>query len=315
VPGTLTAPTARGRWPAVVLLAGSGPTDRDWNSPALAARNGSGRLLAAELASRGHVVLRFDKAFAGANTGLALDALTLDTYRDEGLAAVAFVRARPEVRADRVFVAGHSEGGIPATRVALAVRPALAGVIYLSSAVRPMRDIILEQIEGNLRQPGAGIEGPRIAAEMATLRAALAAFGAGHAVDPAAATTIPALQRVVAGLVAPATAPLMRELLAYDTAAHAAALAPPVLVLTGGKDVQIDPARDARYLVDALARAHRQVTFHLAPDADHVLKHEPRSLGVLRADRFAVQHRYNADDRALDRDAVEALVTWLDTPR
>jgi alpha-beta hydrolase superfamily lysophospholipase len=110
----------------------------------LATHNGSGKLLASELASRGAVVLRFDKAGAGKNPGPPLAEFTIDTYRDEALAAIAIERARPDVRPDRVFVAGHSEGGVHATRVALVATPALAGVIYLSSASWTMADTLTQ---------------------------------------------------------------------------------------------------------------------------------------------------------------------------
>ena len=310
VPGTLVAPSVRGPWPAVVLLAGSGPTDRDWNSPLLPARNGSGKLLADELARHGVVVLRFDKAAAGTNPGPSLDQLTIDTYRDEAAAAIALVRGRADVRADRVFVAGHSEGGIHATRVA-AVAPGIAGVIYLSSASRTMADILLTQLEGNLRNPLAGLTDAQVAAELASLRAALDAFLTGQPVDPKAASTIPKLQQLVAGLTRPATAVLTRALLGFDNAAEAAKLAAPLLVVSGGKDVQVDPELDGRRLAEALRGARRDVTFHIAPDADHVLKHEPKSLAALRADLLAAQTGYNAEGRVLDADAVGAIVAWL----
>jgi dienelactone hydrolase len=151
--GTLALPKAAGRWPAVLLLAGSGPTDRDWNNPLIATRNGSGALLATELARHGAVVLRFDKAGSGKNPGPPLDQWTLDTYRDEAAAALALLRARPEVRADRVFVAGHSEGGLHATRLAEVARPPLAGVLNLASISRTLIDTTLAQIEAQMRNP------------------------------------------------------------------------------------------------------------------------------------------------------------------
>src|SRR5206468_511457 len=61
IPGTLTRP-AHGTGPGLLLMAGSGPTDRDWTSPLLAGKNGSARQLAEALAARGIVSLRFDKA-------------------------------------------------------------------------------------------------------------------------------------------------------------------------------------------------------------------------------------------------------------
>lgn len=311
VPGTLVRPRALGPRPAVILLAGSGPTDRDWGSPLLATNNGSGKLLADELASRGAVVLRFDKAGAGKNPGPPLERFTIDTYREEALAAIAFVRALPGVRADRVFVAGHSEGGVHATRVALVAHPPVAGVLYLASAARPMAEAMLTQIEGNLRNPAAGLDDTAIRAELTTLRAALGDLLAGRRVDAGRASTIPQLQQLVTALAAPRTLRLTRQLLAFDNAAIAPRLAVPVLVLCGGKDVQVDPDLDARLLERTLRAAGRDVTFHLAPEADHLLKHEPRSLAELRADLVAVQHHYNAIDRTLDANAVQAIVDWL----
>src|SRR5262249_44124293 len=95
IPGTLVHPEPV-RGPGVLLLAGSGPTDRDWNSPLLPGKNGSARLLAEALAARGMTVLRFDKAFSGKNPNLPITDLTLDTYRDEASAALDFLRARAE---------------------------------------------------------------------------------------------------------------------------------------------------------------------------------------------------------------------------
>src|SRR5262249_19474855 len=97
VPGTLVLPAKRPAAP-IVLMAGSGTTDRDWNTPLITSKNGSGKLLAEALAKRGYAVLRFDKAAIGANK-VAPGSVTLDTYRDEGRAALAFLRTRPEVDA------------------------------------------------------------------------------------------------------------------------------------------------------------------------------------------------------------------------
>lgn len=311
VPATLVRPEAAGRYPAIVLLAGSGPTDRDWGSPLLATNNGSGRLLADELASRGAVVLRFDKAGAGKNPGPPIEKFTLDTYREEALAAIAFVRARADVRGDRTFVAGHSEGGVHATRAALVAKPPVAGVIYLSSAVRTMADTILTQLEGNLRNSGLKLDDARVRAEMASLRAAFSDFLAARPVDPMKASTIPQLQGLVAGLTGGPGAQLARDLLGFDNAAEAPKLGMPVFIVNGGKDVQIDPELDARVLERAFRTAERDVTLHIAANADHVLKHETKTLAELRADLVYVQNHYNAVDRTLDEDFVHALVAWL----
>src|SRR5690349_16606315 len=116
--GTITSPKAPGKWPAILIHAGSGPTDRDWNSMLLPAKNGSGALLATELSKHGAVVLRFDKLGTGKNVPATGEELTLDRYRDDAYAAFAFLKARPNVRTDAVFLVGHSEGGLHVTRLA-----------------------------------------------------------------------------------------------------------------------------------------------------------------------------------------------------
>lgn len=305
--GTVTAPKASGKWPGVILLAGSGPTDRDWNSALIPTRNGSGALLATELSQRGAVVLRFDKV--GTNKNVPTGEVTFDTYRDETLAALTSLRARSNVRPEAIFVLGHSEGGLHATRLAQVQK--VAGVGYLSSLSRPEGETMLAQIEKQLRNPMAKLSDKAVEQEMDGLRTAFADFLAGKPVDPENASRIPQLQQLLKSLVNPATAKLLRPLLAFDNAAEAAKVTGPFFVSVGGKDLQIDLEHDTRRLEKSLRDAGRDVTFHLSPDADHVLKHETKTLEQLRADPLGAQNAYNAEDRVLDDDFVKALVAWL----
>ncbi|HLL22718.1 MAG TPA: alpha/beta fold hydrolase [Kofleriaceae bacterium] len=313
IPGTIAAPKSPGRWPAVLLLAGSGPTDRDWNSPLIATKNGSGKLLATALAQRGAVVLRFDKAGSGKNAGPLLATWTMDTYRDEATAGLALLRARADVRSDRVFVAGHSEGGIHATRLAAIAEPPVSGVVYLASASRTMAETILSQIEKQLHNPLAMLSAKAIDQEMAGLRQAFASFLAKKPVDPQKASRVPQLQQLVAQLINPDTAAVTRALLAFDNAVEAAKLAGPFYVSAGGKDMQVEPERDAKRLAEALRAAGKDVTYHLSRDADHVLKHQPDTVEQLRANAQAAADAYNAEGRVLDADFIAALATWLGT--
>jgi len=313
VPATVVTPTEPGPWPGIVLLAGSGPTDRDWNSPMLPAKNGSGKLLAEELAKHGAVVIRYDKAGVGGNPGVPIADFTLDTYRDEQVQVLAALRARPDVRKDRVFVVGHSEGGLHATRLALVAAPDVAGVIYLSSAARSMAATMMTQLEGQLRGPQAGLPPAMVDAELASLRAAFSDFFAGKPVDPAAASKLPPLQQLVAQLVSPKTAPLMRGLLGFDNLAEAPKLTVPVLIVNGARDMQIDPELDAKALHAAFLAAKRDATLHISPDADHVLKHETATKEQMRADLQKFQDGYNAPGRELDADLVAAVIGWLAT--
>jgi pimeloyl-ACP methyl ester carboxylesterase len=301
--GTIVHPEAPGPWPAVLMLAGSGAEDRDWNTKLGEGTNGSGALLAPELAKHGAVVLRFDNAGSGKTPGPPTG-WTLDTYRTEALAGVALLRARSDVRRDRVFVVGHGEGGIHATRLAQVVQP--AGIIYLTAASRPMTETLLAQLERYLRGPYAQLSEAAIAQELDGLRHALADFIAGKPVDVTQASHIPGVQAFLDQAFAPSTAGVFRGLLAFDNAVEAAKLDGPFYIAAGGKDRRNDLELDARRLDKSLRAAGKDVTFHISPDADRVLKHEPRTLAEARE-----EDRENAAGRVLDKDFLDSLVAWL----
>jgi pimeloyl-ACP methyl ester carboxylesterase len=309
IPGTLVHP-ASGTGPGLLLLAGSGPTDRDWNSPLLPGKNGSARLLAEALAARGVTVLRFDKAFSGRNPGLPIADLTLDTYRDEATAALDFLRARAEVDPARVFVAGHSEGGIHATRLAQSAGDRIRGVILISAPGQSLREVLEVQLERNVLA-GAGLTPEQIEAEMVPIRTALRSFVAGQDVDPKSASSRPQIVQILSALMAPMVARIGRALASFEPAQVAAGIAVPVLVLQGGKDVQVDPVENAERLVAARRSAGKSVDYHKSPLADHVLKTEPRSLEEIRANLQLLLTTYNSPDRALDDDMLEALARWI----
>jgi len=309
IPGTLVHP-ASGTGPGLLLLAGSGPTDRDWNSPLLPGKNGSAKLLAEALAARGVTVLRFDKAFSGRNPGLPISDLTLDTYRDEATAALGFLRARAEVDPARVFVAGHSEGGIHATRLAQSAGDRIRGLILISAPGRSLAEVLEVQLERNVLA-GAGLTAEQIEAEMVPIRTALRSFVAGQDVDPKSASSRPQIVQILTALMAPMVARIGRALASFEPDRAAAEIAVPVLVLQGGKDVQVDPAENAERLVAARRSAGKPVDYYKSPLADHVLKTEPRPLEEVRANLQLLMTMYNSPDRALDGDVLEALARWI----
>jgi pimeloyl-ACP methyl ester carboxylesterase len=266
--------------------------------------------LAEALAARGVTVLRFDKAFSGRNPGLPIADLTLDTYRDEATAALDFLRARAEVDPARVFVAGHSEGGIHATRLAQSAADRIRGVILISAPGQSLREVLEVQLERNVLA-GAGLTPEQIEAEMVPIRTALRSFVAGQDVDPKSASSRPQIVQILSALMAPMVARIGRALASFEPAQVAAGIAVPVLVLQGGKDVQVDPVENAERLVAARRSAGKSVDYHKSPLADHVLKTEPRSLEEIRANLQLLLTTYNSPDRALDDDMLEALARWI----
>jgi len=144
LPGTLTVPNGAGPFPAVVLVHGSGPNDRDETVSAVKVFKD----LAEGLASRGIVVLRYEKrtrqyaAKTGANSKLTIQ----DETVDDAVAAAALLRKQPEVDPKRVYLVGHDLGGYIAPRIA-EEDGKFAGMVILAGNARPLEDVTVEQAE------------------------------------------------------------------------------------------------------------------------------------------------------------------------
>jgi hypothetical protein len=164
LPGTLTLPkkskSAQGPFRAIVLVHGSGPNDRDESI----AGSKVFKDLAWGLASRGFAVLRYEKVTkAHPKEWLAKvgDGVTLDNETtNDAVAAAAWLRKRPEIDGKRVYVLGHSQGGLAAPRIAKA-DPALAGIVIFAGPTRAFEDLALSQFEYIATIPGANGEGAK----------------------------------------------------------------------------------------------------------------------------------------------------------
>jgi fermentation-respiration switch protein FrsA (DUF1100 family) len=142
LPGTLSIPVGQEPFPAVLLLHGSGPNDRDETILA----NKPFRDLAWGLSSRGVAVLRFDKRTRvhGAKLKGEKFPTVKEEVTDDALAAVALLRATKDIDPKRVFVLGHSLGAFMAPRVGEG-DPAIAGLIIMAGNARPLEDLVVEQ--------------------------------------------------------------------------------------------------------------------------------------------------------------------------
>ena len=144
LPGTLTIPVGPGGpFPAVVLVHGSGPNDRDESY----GPNKPFKDLAWGLASKGVAVLRYEKRtkqYAGKLSSIR--AFTVkDEVLDDALAAIEVLRKTEGIDAKRIFVLGHSLGGMLVPRIGR-LDPNIAGLIALAGATRPLEDVIPEQL-------------------------------------------------------------------------------------------------------------------------------------------------------------------------
>jgi uncharacterized protein len=143
LPATLTMPKGQGPFPAVVLVHGSGPHDRDETI----GPNKPFRDLAWGLASQGIAVLRYEKRTKehGVKFITIKDFSIKEETVDDALAAVALLRQNKAIDAKRIFVLGHSLGDLAAPRIG-EQDPAIAGLILLAGNARPLEDLILEQM-------------------------------------------------------------------------------------------------------------------------------------------------------------------------
>jgi dienelactone hydrolase len=287
VPGTLSLPRQSGPRPAIVLLAGSGPHDRDGTI----GRNKPLKDLAWGLASRGVAVLRFDKVtFAHpSEVKKAHDFTVADEYVPHAVAAVHLLGRHPAVDAERIFLLGHSLGGTVAPRVA-ASDPSVAGLVILAGGAQPLHWAAVRQIRhlASLERETAAASDPAI--EAMTEQARL--------VDsPDLSPSTPASE-LPFGM--PATYWL--DLRGYNAVAVAAAVDRPILILQGGRDYQVT-------VLDDLARwraglAHRaDVTFRIYASDNHFFF--PGTGQSTPAECEPAQH--------VDPAVVPDIVSWLTT--
>ncbi|UUT36418.1 alpha/beta hydrolase family protein [Microbacterium elymi] len=161
--GTVTAPDTPGPHPAVVMVAGSGPTDRDWTSPLIPGSNGSARPLAEALADAGLVSMRYDKRASGPYVAENLPALvgrmSMQSHLDEIVAAVGALTGRDDVDAERVVGLGNSEGCLHVLHYATSEQAVpFAGLVLTAPPGRSIGDVLLSQLGMQLGQMPGGAE-------------------------------------------------------------------------------------------------------------------------------------------------------------
>ncbi|WP_225753419.1 S9 family peptidase [Actinotalea sp. Marseille-Q4924] len=282
--GTLTVPDGDGPFPAALVLPGSGPVDRD--SDARQLRLGITREVAGALGAAGLVTLRYDKRGVGESTGSFL-ASGLTDLADDARAALAALRARPEVRPDRVLLVGHSEGAIVASMVA-AGSDDLTGVALISASATPGEELLRWQAA-------------RIAPTLpAPVRLLLRLFrtdlvrqvAKNHDRVRATTTDVARLggRRI--------NARWHREFMAHDPRTDLARVTAPVLAVTGAKDLQAPP-HDLEVIAATVAGPVRTV---LVDDVSHILRSRPGAptLATYRKDAR----------RPVDPRVLEAVTSW-----
>jgi len=247
--------------PGIVLVAGSGPTDRDGNNPLAPQRIDVLKQIAELLASAGIATLRYDKRGIGGSTPRPRGTLeeqerffAWDNFVADVAAAHGELVKHDEIKSYATALLGHSEGGL----LVLAALPAITknrphGMVLASTPGRPMREIVREQVSR-----GAPNLVDAVTATMAAIEAS------GH---------VPADLPIELQALFPAYAgPYLQRMLAFDPAQALLGLDLACLLLQGAADRQVVPMGDVQPLIDALSKRSAPGEAVVIPAVSHNLK-------------------------------------------
>jgi uncharacterized protein len=234
IKGTLELPNGNGPFPVALIIAGSGPTDRDGNNPSGLNTNAY-KLLAEGLARNNIASLRFDKRGIGKSSSAASQEadLRFETYVNDAVAWLELLGK--DQRFSRRFVIGHSEGSL--VGILAAQKTPVAGFVSVAGAGRAIDEILIEQFKPQLP-----------ADQLAECQRILNELKAGRTVaNPA--EKLPA--QLAAALFRPSVQPYLISWFKYDPALEIAKLKMPSLVIQGSTDIQVN-LKDAERLASAI---------------------------------------------------------------
>jgi len=273
--GTLTLPKSASRAkpvPAIVTITGSGPEERDESIGLPGYR--PFRQIADSLGRRGIAVLRMDDRGTGESGGTFKGATSAD-FAEDIRAGLAYLRTRPEIRADRLGVLGHSEGSIIAPIVA-EKEPALRAMVLLAGIAQPGRTALEFQLK-NGYEHDTKLTPEKRAELIARIPARIDAMAAAD--------------------------PWMKFFFTYDPAATMRRLRTPVLILTGSRDQQAVPEQVP--LIEAAFKegGNKDVTARVLPDLNHLFVHD--------TDGFPGNYAKLPAPVMMQADVLEMIVDWL----
>jgi len=296
--GTLTVPKGKGPFPAVLLVPGSGPYDRDetlfGHKPFL--------VLADYLTRKGIIVLRVDDRGVGKSTGNLADATTADLATDAE-AGVEYLKSRSEVDPHRIGLIGHSEGGLIAPMVAER-NPDVAFIVMMAGPGVPGDQILPEQVR--LISEAAGVS-HGTAEKRAATELEIVTLVKQEKDD---AVLGKELREKLAGqpeaqidvVVKTFTSPWFRYFLAYDPAPALRKVKCPVLAINGEKDSQVSPKQNLPAIRRALEEGGNQ---HAEVDELPGLNH------LFQTAKTGAPAEYGEIEETMSPVAMEKIATWI----
>jgi uncharacterized protein len=302
--GTLTLPKGEGPFPAALLIAGSGPQDRDESL----ANHRPFLLIADALTRKGIAVLRYDKRGVGKSTGNPDTATTMDLAAD-AKAALAFLKSRKEIDGSRIGLIGHSEGAIIAPYMAahskevkwlvLLAAPATTGeqtLLNQSELIGRAGGLSDEQLEASLGFDQAAYGLVRQEKDPNALAQKLVALVKETGLDAALPpVTLETQLRMLA-------APWFRFFLDYDPVPNLKAVSCPVLALYGQKDLQVSAKTNLPLLQKAFHDAlNTQAETRELPELNHLFQHAYTGTPA----------EYAAIEETFSPEALALIVDWV----
>ncbi len=302
--GTLTLPKGTGPFSAAVLIAGSGPEDRDGTI----ANHKPFLVLSDYLTRKGIAVLRYDKRGIGQSTGSADMATTMDLAGD-AQCAIAYLKTRKDIDPARIGLIGHSEGAMIAPTIA-ASSPDLPWVVLLAAPATKGEDTLLNQ--SDLIARAGGLSDAQVLSSLnfdkqaydlvlteqdstvvgQKLKALVKESGLDASLPPAA---LEAQLHMM-------TSPWFRYFLAYDPLPELKKTKCPVLAIYGTKDLQVPPKINLPMVQKAFAdggNSHAEVK--QLPDLNHLFQHAYTGSPT----------EYAAIDETFSPDALQMIGEWV----
>lgn len=277
ISGTLTVPEKPSKSPVVLIIAGSGPTDRDGNST-LGIKTNAYKMLAESFAGNGISTLRFDKRAIAKSSAAATSEseLRFETYINDAVGWIDMLKK--DKRFSKIIVLGHSEGSL--IGIVAAGQSAVSKLISVAGAGSPIDTILRKQLKNNLPEP-LYQESNKI---LDTLRMG---------------KTVKKFSPVLAGLYRPSVQPYLISWIKYDPAAEIKKLKIPVLIIQGTTDIQVS-VDDARLL----SAAKPDAKLLIIDNMNHILKET-------EADRQKNIATYSNPELPLKQELVKELVSFI----
>ena len=298
IAGNLTVPEGKGPFPAVIVLAGSGPFDRngDVDARTVAAANATGQSapalsstygdIAYALAREGFVTLRYDKRGIGNSTGEGGD-FPEPSLRDLKV-AVAFLKDNPAVDPKRVALVGHSLGGLWSLMEA-AEDSEIAAVCVMATPAEPMSEVLVEQIEWFVKAQGGN--DTDVATVVAQQRAIYELLRSGELDLSAMPSSVQYQYEYVKAIMDIAGADYAKEIKC------------PALILQGEKDLFTTIPQEAQLLKEAFTEGgNKEVKLITFANLDHMFRTTPEQPSP---------SLYYEDRGPISPDVVKAIVDWM----